>query len=156
MAATNRPSPMFLTPQYERSPSPVDRLTIFAFPVLLCRPSTPGADSDIQCSPAKSTVPICLSSDDVDEGKIQLNKVARNNLRIKLGDLCSVHACHDIKYGKGIHVLPFDSIEGLSGNLFDVYLKPYFLEEADPVKREEEANLNEIFAVPGQADWGVD
>ena len=26
-------------------------------------------------------------------------------------------------------ILPFDdSIEGLSGNIFDVYLKPYFLE----------------------------
>jgi transitional endoplasmic reticulum ATPase len=28
-----------------------------------------------------------------------------------------------------VHVLPFDdSIEGLSGNIFDVYIKPYFLE----------------------------
>lgn len=39
--------------------------------------------------------------------------VARNNLRVKLGDIATVHACHDIKYGKRIHVLPFDdSIEG--------------------------------------------
>ncbi|KZV88476.1 hypothetical protein EXIGLDRAFT_772672 [Exidia glandulosa HHB12029] len=76
-------------------------------------------------SKRRDTVPICLSSTDVDEGKIQLNKVARNNLRIKLGDLCSVHGRHNIEYGKRIHVLPFDdSIEGLSGNLFDVYLKP--------------------------------
>lgn len=58
-----------------------------------------------------------------------MNKVARNNLRVKLGDLVNVHQCLDIKYGKRIHVLPFDdSIEGLSGNLFEVYLKPYFLE----------------------------
>lgn len=84
----------------------------------------------------RDTVLICLSSDEVDEGKIQLNKVARNNLRLKLGDLCSVHACHDIKYGKRIHVLPFDdSIEGLSGNLFDVYLKPYFVEAYRPVRK---------------------
>jgi transitional endoplasmic reticulum ATPase len=83
---------------------------------------------------------IVLSSEDVDEGKIQINKgeqnlaqkwaficseldyrldssyshiVARNNLRVKLGDIATVHACHDIKYGKRIHVLPFDdSIEG--------------------------------------------
>ena len=60
-----------------------------------------------------------------------MNKVARNNLRVKLGDLVNVHQCLDIKYGKRIHVLPFDdSIEGLSGNIFDVYLKPYFLEGA--------------------------
>jgi transitional endoplasmic reticulum ATPase len=77
----------------------------------------------------RDTVLICLSSDDVEEGKIQMNKVARNNLRVKLGDLVNVHQCLDIKYGKRVHILPFDdSVEGLSGNLFDVYLKPYFLE----------------------------
>ncbi|KAI0766021.1 P-loop containing nucleoside triphosphate hydrolase protein [Irpex lacteus] len=84
----------------------------------------------------RDTVLICLSSDDVEEGKIQVNKVARNNLRVKLGDLVHVHACSDIKYGKRIHVLPFDdSIEGLSGNIFDVYLKPYFLEAYRPVRK---------------------
>jgi transitional endoplasmic reticulum ATPase len=58
-----------------------------------------------------------------------MNKVARNNLRVKLGDLVNVHQCLDIKYGKRVHILPFDdSIEGLSGNIFEVYLKPYFLE----------------------------
>ena len=81
----------------------------------------------------KDTVLICLSSDEVDEGKIALNKgklsryighafgsltgfgiaVARNNLRVKLGDLANVHACNDIKYGQRVHILPFDdSIEG--------------------------------------------
>jgi transitional endoplasmic reticulum ATPase len=36
------------------------------------------------------------------------------NLRVKLGDLVSVHQCLDIKYGKRIQVLPFDdSIEGM-------------------------------------------
>ncbi|KNZ56827.1 cell division cycle protein 48 [Puccinia sorghi] len=92
----------------------------------------------------KDTVLIVLSSDDVDEGKIQMNKdqitgslpVARNNLRIKLGDVCNVHPCHDIKYGKRIHVLPFDdSVEGLTGNLFEVFLKPYFLEAYRPVRK---------------------
>ena len=77
----------------------------------------------------RDTVLICLSSDDVEEGKIQMNRVARNNLRVKLGDLCHVAPCNDIKYGKRVHILPFDdSVEGLSGNIFDVYLKPYFLE----------------------------
>ena len=77
----------------------------------------------------RDTVLICLSSDDVEEGKIQMNKVARNNLRVKLGDVVNVHACLDIKYGQRVHILPFDdSIEGLSGNIFEVYLKPYFLE----------------------------
>ncbi|KAJ3709562.1 P-loop containing nucleoside triphosphate hydrolase protein [Lentinula guzmanii] len=84
----------------------------------------------------RDTILICLSSDDVEEGRIQMNKVARNNLRVKLGDLVNVHAANDIKYGKRVHILPFDdSIEGLSGNIFDVYLKPYFLEAYRPVRK---------------------
>jgi transitional endoplasmic reticulum ATPase len=55
-----------------------------------------------------------------------MNKVARNNVRVKLGDLVNVHKC---LYSKCVHNLPFDdSIEGLSVNIFDVYLKPYYLE----------------------------
>ncbi len=48
----------------------------------------------------------------------------------------SINACPDVKYGKRIHVLPIDdTIEGLTGNLFDVFLKPYFLEAYRPVHK---------------------
>ncbi|MGH0155869.1 UNVERIFIED_CONTAM: hypothetical protein FKN15_034783 [Acipenser sinensis] len=48
----------------------------------------------------------------------------------------SVQACPDVKYGKRIHVLPIDdTIEGLSGNLFEAFLKPYFLEAYRPVHK---------------------
>lgn len=44
--------------------------------------------------------------------------------------------CADIKYGKRIHVLPIDdTVEGITGNLFDTYLKPYFLEAYRPVRK---------------------
>lgn len=44
--------------------------------------------------------------------------------------------CSDVKYGKRIHVLPIDdTIEGITGNLFDAYLKPYFLEAYRPVRK---------------------
>jgi transitional endoplasmic reticulum ATPase len=77
----------------------------------------------------RDTVLICLSSDDVEEDRIKVNKVARNNLHVKLGDLVGVHPCHDITYGKHLHILPFDdSIEGFSGDIFDVYLNPYFFQ----------------------------
>lgn len=53
-----------------------------------------------------------------------MNKVVRANLRVRLGDVVSVHQCPDVKYGKRVHILPIDdTIEGLTGNLFDVYLK---------------------------------
>jgi len=64
-----------------------------------------------------------------------MNKVMRKNLKVLLGDVVIVHNCEDCKYGKKIHILPFeDSIEGVTGNLFDTYLKPYFMEAYRPVR----------------------
>ena len=39
----------------------------------------------------KDTVCIVLADDTCDEGKIRMNKVVRKNLRIRLGDVVSVH-----------------------------------------------------------------
>ena len=60
----------------------------------------------------------------------------RKNLRIRLGDVVTVVAEPEVPYGKRVHVLPLDdTIEGVSGNLFDVYLKPYFTEAYRPLKK---------------------
>lgn len=84
----------------------------------------------------KDTVCIVLTDDKVEESKVRINKVVRKNLRIRLGDVVSVHQCTDVKYGKRIHVLPIDdTIEGITGNLFDSFLKPYFLEAYRPVRK---------------------
>ncbi|MCO5567912.1 hypothetical protein L7F22_021608 [Adiantum nelumboides] len=77
----------------------------------------------------KDTIAIVLADDRSDEHKIRMNKVVRANLRVWLGDVISIHQCPDVKYGKRVHILPIDdTIEGVTGNLFDVYLKPYFVE----------------------------
>jgi len=83
----------------------------------------------------KETVCIVLSNDDaVSNDKIGMNRVVRQNLRVRLGDIVGVQACPDVKYGKRIHVLPIDdTVEGLTGSIFDVYLKPYFMEAYRPV-----------------------
>lgn len=42
-----------------------------------------------------------------------MNRSIRKNLRIRLGDVVSIQACDDAKYGKRIHVLPIDdTVEG--------------------------------------------
>ena len=70
---------------------------------------------------------IALADDTCDEPKIRMNKVVRNNLRVRLGDVVSVHQCADVKYGKRVHILPIDdTVEGVTGNLFDAYLKRKF------------------------------
>merc|ERR1719229_1484188 len=69
-----------------------------------------------------STVRIALANEQTDEGKIRMNRVIRKNLRVKLGTR--------------IHVLPFeDSVDGITGSLFDTYLKPYFQDSYRPVKK---------------------
>jgi len=84
----------------------------------------------------KETVCIVLSDDTVSTDRIRMNRVVRNNLRVRLGDVVSISSCSDIKYGKRIHVLPIDdTIEGLTGNWFEVYLKPYFLEAYRPIHK---------------------
>jgi transitional endoplasmic reticulum ATPase len=84
----------------------------------------------------RDSVLIVLADDNVEDSKIRMNKVVRSNLRARLGDVVAVHPCTDIKYGKRIHVLPIDdTVEGVTGNLFDVYLKPYFLEAYRPVRK---------------------
>lgn len=94
----------------------------------------------------KSSCAVVLADETCPPNKIRMNRVIRKNLKVKLGDFVWVKACPDIKYGKRIHVLPFDdSIEGIKGNLFEAYLKPYFLECYRPVRK------GETFIVRGNA-----
>ncbi|KAG8095781.1 hypothetical protein GUJ93_ZPchr0013g34196 [Zizania palustris] len=84
----------------------------------------------------KDTICIVLADDTCEEPKVRMNKVVRKNLRVRLGDVVSIHQCPDVKYGKRVHILPFDdTVEGLTGNLFDAFLKPYFLEAYRPLRK---------------------
>ena len=67
---------------------------------------------------------VVVGDDSCDNSKVLMNKVVRSNLRVRLGDVVSLHQCPDVKYGNKVHVLPLDdTVEGLTGNLFDAYLK---------------------------------
>ncbi|GLT77540.1 hypothetical protein SLA2020_491110 [Shorea laevis] len=84
----------------------------------------------------RDTVCIVLGDEQCEERKIRMNKVVRSNLSVRLGDVVSVHQCPDVKYARRVHTLPIDdTIEGLTGNLFDAYLKPYFMEAYRPVRK---------------------
>ena len=89
----------------------------------------------------KTTVCIVLIDEDCDNANIKINKVVRKNLRVRLGDrYCIGHKGQGgdgeaVPYGKRIHVPLDDTIEGVTGNLFEVYLKPYFVESYRPVMK---------------------
>ena len=46
----------------------------------------------------QDTVLIVLADDDLDDGSARMNRVVRHNLRVKHGDIVTVHPCPDIKY----------------------------------------------------------
>jgi len=84
----------------------------------------------------RETVCVVLSDDTCPNEKVRMNRVVRNNLRVRVGDVVSIQPCPDIKYGKSITVLPIDdTVEGLTGNLYEAFLKPYFLESYRPVRK---------------------
>jgi len=92
----------------------------------------------------KDTVLIVLADDDLDDGMARINRVVRANIRVRLGDIVTIHPCPDIKYAKRVSILPIaDTVEGLTGSLFDVYLKPYFLEAYRPIRQ------GDLFTVRG-------
>lgn len=84
----------------------------------------------------RDTVCIVLNEEGLDNNNVRMNKVIRKNLRVRLGDVVTINAESNVPYGKRIHVLPVDdTIEGVTGNLFEVYLKPYFQEAYRPVRK---------------------
>lgn len=84
----------------------------------------------------RDTVCVVLADEDTEDASVRINKVVRKNLRVRLGDVVSITATDEVPYCKKVHILPVDdTIEGVSGNLFDVYLKPYFLEAYRPLRK---------------------
>jgi transitional endoplasmic reticulum ATPase len=84
------------------------------------------------------TVCVVLDDEALPNDIVRVNKVARRNLRCKLGDIISIHRADDLEYLKAVHILPFDdSIETLGAdvNLFDSYLRPYFQNMYRPVTK---------------------
>lgn len=111
------------------SPAKMDELGLFRADTVL-----------IKGKKGHETVCIVLSDEETQDSNIRINKVVRKNLRVRLGDVVTITAKDDVPYAKKVHILPLDdTIEGVSGNLFDVYLKPYFLEAYRPLR------VNDLF-----------
>jgi len=107
------------------SPSKMEELKIFKGDTVL-----------IKGKKGHDTVCIALEDTTTDDANVRMNKVVRKNLRVRLGDLVTITPKEDVPYCKKIHILPIDdTIQGVSGNLYEVYLKPYFLQAYRPVKK---------------------
>ncbi|PVH36900.1 hypothetical protein PAHAL_6G193900 [Panicum hallii] len=75
----------------------------------------------------RETVCYALPDESCPEGRVRIGRGVRGNLRVKLGDVVTVNRRVAAPHGTRVQVTPFeDSIGGISGDLFEAYLKPYF------------------------------
>jgi len=94
----------------------------------------------------RDTVCIIMADENCEKEKIKINSVVRNNLRVKIGDIITIHQFSELKFGKRIHVLPFEeSLKNNKSDIFESYLKPYFIDAYRPVKK------NDTFVVNGES-----
>lgn len=94
----------------------------------------------------RQTIAVALqeAGDELDDGKIRMNKVIRKNLKVRLGDTVMITPSNDTPNLAKIHILPFDdSIEGLTGDITSSYLIPYFKDAFRPIHK------NDTFLVRG-------
>eukprot|EP01036_Dinobryon_divergens_P033452 gene33451-43237_t len=86
----------------------------------------------------KSTIAIVTADESASSAKIRIPKIIRSNIRIRLGDTVSVSSLKEVKAAKSVTVQPFkETIEGLKGDLFEVYVKPYFSGKFRPIKKDD-------------------
>ena len=96
----------------------------------------------------KNRVTLCIvltiEDETIDNNVVIMNDVVRRNLRVVSGDVVTVEAKDDIPYCKKVQILPLDdTIENLNGNLFENFIKSYFLEAYRPL------TLNDLFTIKG-------
>lgn len=86
----------------------------------------------------KTTIAIALqeSGNDLDDSKIRMGKVMRDNLKLRIGDIAVVNVSAQTPNLTKIHILPYaDTIEGLTGDFAQTYLVPYFKDAFRPVHK---------------------
>lgn len=65
-----------------------------------------------------------------------MNRGTRNNLRVRIGDVVHVSALTELPNATRIQVLPFaDTIEGITGNITQTFIVPYFKDAFRPVTK---------------------
>ena len=91
----------------------------------------------------KETCCVVVPDEKLQEDAIVLPAVVIKSLRVKIGDdRVKVAQFPDIRNAKRVHVLPFkDTLGGFTGDVFEVFLKPYFFENYRPV------HVGEVFPV---------
>lgn len=99
-----------------------------------------GIDADsiieIKGKRQKSTIGVVIPNEEVAEDNIQMNKIVRKNIRVRLGDQVYISKRDELPYAVEVTISAFsDSVEGVTGNLQETYINPYFEDSFRPVRR---------------------
>ncbi|KAG9394277.1 ATPase family associated with various cellular activities (AAA) [Carpediemonas membranifera] len=82
----------------------------------------------------KETILLVFTDESVEPHKCRLNSCARKNVAIHPGDVVTVNRCDDVPFGTRVRIIPYaDTLEGVTGDLFETFLGPYFREAFRPV-----------------------
>lgn len=91
----------------------------------------------------KETLCVALVDNQLEDGKIRMNKTIRKNLRVRLGDVVMIKPTDKVPNLTRLHVLPIDdSVEGFTGD-FTPLLTQYFQDAFRPVTQ------GDLFLVKG-------
>jgi transitional endoplasmic reticulum ATPase len=83
----------------------------------------------------KDTVATVAPDESLSHSTIKMTKIVRSNLRVRLGDTVAVEPSPKIKYAQNVVIAPYsDTIYGMSGNISEAYLLPYFQDRYKPVR----------------------
>lgn len=78
----------------------------------------------------KVTIALALqepANGQLDDGKIRISRVMRTNLKLRIGDVAVINPSPQTPNLTKLHILPYaDTVEGLTGDLAQTYLIPYF------------------------------
>ena len=77
----------------------------------------------------RDTVCIVTGDQNCDDSKVCMSEVVRKNLGVMLSDVVTISPV-EVPDGKAVYIIPLThTVEGVTGNLMNDYLKPYFREE---------------------------
>jgi transitional endoplasmic reticulum ATPase len=83
----------------------------------------------------RDTVATVASDESLPTAAIKMTKIVRSNLRVRLGDSVSVEASPRVKYAQSVVISPYsDTLYGMSGNISEAYLLPYFQDRYKPIR----------------------
>ncbi|CAM9774548.1 unnamed protein product [Chrysoparadoxa australica] len=107
------------------SPDKMDELGMFAGDVIMLRGRR-----------RRDTIVVVQPDDTLDSDKVRVPKSARRNIRLHLGDVVGALPAPAVKDAGSIKVRAYeDDITGLSGDLFETFLQPYFAASHRPIRR---------------------